>query len=87
MSEQPLQAIYTSPTTSSAVIFSHPLPHPSSDKTEYLMALRESTAKLQDSINVLLTQKMDEDKAIVGSNAVDDAQAEDNYGEEGGEEE
>ena len=87
MSDQPLTAIYTSPSTSSAIVFTHPLPPSSTDQTTYVAALRESTLKLQDDINALLTQKMEEDKAVAGTRAVDEAKAEENYGEEGAEEE
>ncbi|CAN8103507.1 unnamed protein product [Discula destructiva] len=61
------------------------------DKTAYLAALRSATAGLQEQINKELTQRMDEDNnnnnnnkaAAAASRAlVDEAQAEENYGEE-----
>lgn len=65
-----LCATYTSP--SSAQTFTNPisapLPSPETptavkDKVTYLSELRASTKRLQEEINVFLTQKMEEDKA------------------------
>jgi len=60
------------------------------NKTAYLAALRQATAKMQDHINAELTTRMEEDKAREASTnrsskvkgAVDEAKEEDNYGEE-----
>ncbi len=57
------------------------------DKTAYLKQLREAILSVQDQVNKELTQRMDEDKAKTalahaGKSAVDDAAAEENYGEE-----
>jgi hypothetical protein len=71
-----LQATYTSPT--GAETFSHPIASPippappsttftdpayTKSKTAYLAELRASTKKLQEDINVFLTEKMEEDRA------------------------
>jgi Gon7 family len=65
-----VRAIYTSPSTTK--IFSNPisapLPRPNSttavkDKVAYLAELRASTKRLQEEVNVFLTQKMKEDKS------------------------
>lgn len=64
---------------------------PPSDKTAYLRALRDATAKMQDHINAELTARMEEDKVREASTTngaakakavVDEAKDEDNYGEE-----
>ena len=53
------------------------------DRVEYLAKLRSSVTKLQDEVNVFLTKKMDEDKALDGKNkSLDDKKEEENYGEE-----
>lgn len=66
-----------------------------SDKTAYLGALREATAKMQEQINAELTARMEDDKIREsnGTNGtsktggvVDEAKEEDNYGEEVAEE-
>lgn len=82
-----LSAHYASP--ASAKDFSHPLNASSrcnsaDDKTAYLSELRRSVAKLQDEVNVFLTQKMEDDKLLAGRDGskVDDKREEENYGEE-----
>ncbi|KAI9775512.1 MAG: hypothetical protein M1839_001053 [Geoglossum umbratile] len=64
---------------------------PAVEKTAYLATLRLLVAKLQEDVNIFLTQKMDEDKATAatgivdmgkGKTEVDDEQEEENYGEE-----
>lgn len=97
-----LLATYTSPTSQKAFStpLSAPLPSPNTptavkDKVAYLSELRASTKQLQEDINVLLTQKMEEDKAVAaatadqGQNGVNGEKGkskeqveEENYGEE-----
>ncbi|KAF2689723.1 hypothetical protein K458DRAFT_291731 [Lentithecium fluviatile CBS 122367] len=79
-----LTATYTSP-TSEPQTFTQPLPAPSSspstaDRTAYLAFLQSSIRNLQGEVNTFLTQRMEDDKALVGK--LDDAQAEETYGEE-----
>ncbi|OCL03885.1 hypothetical protein AOQ84DRAFT_301913 [Glonium stellatum] len=67
--------------------FVHSLPELSSnpstaDRTAYLSKLRAEVVELQSSINVFLTQKMEEDNVASGKSAVDDVKEEENYGEE-----
>lgn len=93
--KMPLTATYASP-TNAPFTFTTPLAPPTSgtaaptvaDKTAYLAALRTAAAGLQEQINKELTQRMDEDNKTAASNkkALDDAKAEENYGEEGQEE-
>ncbi|MCJ1445410.1 MAG: hypothetical protein MMC23_005915 [Stictis urceolatum] len=78
-----LQADYQGPADTKE--FQHPigslsLNHSVKDKTEYLSTLRASIVKMQDEINVFLTEKMEEDNS--NSKAVDDQKEEENYGEE-----
>ncbi|KAI4150695.1 MAG: hypothetical protein L6R39_002183 [Caloplaca ligustica] len=81
-----LTATYTSPSTSNT--FTHPLPSSSTislaEKTEYLSSLRTSVTQLQDEVNVFLTEKMDEDKALAAKAGVkvDEKKEEEYYGEE-----
>lgn len=82
-----LKAHYASPDGTKT--FVHPLnapqnPESTKEKTAHLSALRTSVTKLQEEVNVFLTQKMEEDKAMVSDRGgkVDDKQDEDNYGEE-----
>jgi hypothetical protein len=98
-----LSAIYTDISTSppSHHQFSHPISAPIpyqestsiSDKKNYLSELRDSVKMLQDQINVLLTEKMEEDKLHAGTNRdsvavhkagrkTADELEEENYGEE-----
>lgn len=81
-----LKAEYTAPASSKQ--FSHTLPSCTTkstrEKTAYLSALRTSVTRLQDEVNVFLTEKMEEDKtlaALVGVKG-DDRKDEENYGEE-----
>lgn len=88
-----LSATYTSPTNAPFTL-AHTLEPPPSgttaptvpDKTAYLAALRAATAGLQEQINKELTQRMDEDNNNNSAKKVDDARAEENYGEEEGQE-
>lgn len=83
-----LNATYTSPSSTLAETFTHPLPALStplttSDRTAYLSTLQTSIKTLQNDINTFLTQKMDEDKlASAAAGKVDDVKEEENYGEE-----
>lgn len=97
-----LSAKYTSPTNDtfifSAAIPNSPALSTTDDsaeskkaqvaaKTQYLASLRAAVSKAQDAINKELTACMEEDKARDAKNAgVDDAKAEENYGEEVAEE-
>lgn len=89
-----LEAQYTSPTGSKS--FRHTLPTASAtsvaEKTAYFAALREKTGQLQGEINVVLTQKMEEDLKIAAEDgpvkkSPAEERAEELYGEENGEEE
>ncbi len=80
-------ARYTSPKGTKD--FSHALNNVSKSmsveqKTAYLSGLRSSVIKLQEEINIFLTQEMEQDKsARVGSGGeVEDKKEEENYGEE-----
>ncbi|KAK4634422.1 hypothetical protein CLAFUW4_01245 [Fulvia fulva] len=95
MSPSSLVAHYKSPHATQS--FSSELPHLPEDganveqqKTAYLAALRANTTKLQDEVNVYLTQKMDEDKVAEsarGKSSKDMEEREENmYGEEDPEE-
>ena len=82
-----LEARYTSPETTTT--FVHPLHAPSNNlsteqKTAYLSTLRKSVSKLQEEVNVFLTQEMERDKPGSGEGGakVDEKKEEDNYGEE-----
>jgi Gon7 family len=99
-----LSATYTNSSTSPPAThqFSYPIsaPIPPSgstsvkDKTAYLCDLRKSAKRLQDEVNIFLTQKMEEDKLHAMKNGHDgqekeagtktaDEVEEENYGEEG----
>lgn len=82
-----LKAEYAAPTSSKQ--FSHTLPSctttSTKEKSVYLSALRASVVRLQDEVNIFLTDKMEEDKtlaALVGVKGDDDQKDEENYGEE-----
>jgi hypothetical protein len=98
-----LSATYTNSSTSPPTThqLSYPIsaPIPTSgstfvkDKTAYLCDLRKSAKRLQDEVNIFLTQKMEEDKLHAMKNGHDgqekagtktaDEAEEENYGEEG----
>ncbi|RHZ58140.1 uncharacterized protein CDV56_106271 [Aspergillus thermomutatus] len=94
-SQQVLRAVYESPRPSTNT-FEHQLssPHPSSDtsaentkvKVAYLSELRSLVPKLQDEINVFLTERMEEDKKEAEAQgrqlSEKEAKEEENYGEE-----
>ncbi len=82
-----LIARYSSPKGTKG--FSHPLnasstSMPVEEKTAYLSGLRSSVIKLQEEVNVFLTQEMEHDKAalVEGEGEVDYNKDEENYGEE-----
>ena len=82
-----LRADYSSPQEKKT--FAHKLPSISlepttKEKTNYLSDLRASVVQLQDEVNVFLTAKMEEDKALASTSAgkVDEKKEEENYGEE-----
>jgi hypothetical protein len=99
-----LSATYTNSSTSPPTThqfscpISAPIPPTGStsvkDKTAYLCDLRKSTKRLQDEVNIFLTQKMEEDKLHAmklghdrqekeaGAKTADEVE-EENYGEEG----
>lgn len=81
-----LKAKYTAP--DEAKSFAYQLPPASTrsteEKTAYLSALRKSVTKMQDDINVFLTNKMEQDKASasMAGSKVDERKEEETYGEE-----
>jgi hypothetical protein len=82
-----LTATYASPSTSSPHTISASLPAipaaPSTDdRVAYLAELQKVVKNIQGDVNVFLTQKMEEEKAAGGNAKLDDAKAEENYGEE-----
>ena len=87
MASEATSATYTAP-DSSHVFEQIPIATIGADvqsKKEYFTALRTSTKLLQHDINVFLTQKMEEDKAITNGasqHAIKDEEEEENYGEE-----
>lgn len=88
-----LTATYNAPGKNQ--VFDARLPNPATtttkEKTAYMTTLRTETAKLQDSINAFLTERMEEDKAANAdaasasgrSKKVDEDKEEEMYGEEG----
>ncbi|KAJ5179562.1 hypothetical protein N7492_002772 [Penicillium capsulatum] len=80
-----LQAAYTAPDASRT--FTHDVPIDSSQsplatKQSHLKALQSLVPKLQEEINVYLTERMEEDKKAQGALSEKEAQEEANYGEE-----
>lgn len=80
-----LQAVYTAPDASRT--FEHTVPVDSSQSTlaakqSHLEALQSFVPKLQDQINVYLTERMEEDKKAQGAISAKETQEEENYGEE-----
>jgi hypothetical protein len=81
-----LTAEYSAPGSSKP--FSHALPscttESTKEKSAYLSALRASVVRLQDEVNVFLTSRMEEDKALafLAGRKGDDRKEEQNYGEE-----
>lgn len=80
-----LQASYTAPDATRT--FSHPISVPSptdplAAKKAHLSALQLLVPKLQDEINVFLTERMAADKKAQGAISEQEAKEEENYGEE-----
>lgn len=93
MESRSLRASYNSPSESrnfgTQISTETSIEPDSKFKTAYLSELRSSTKQLQNDINVFLTQKMEEDKKIVGDEdkrKTKDELEEENYGEEPAEE-
>ena len=90
MPSNALKAVYSAPSvkqTLSSSLPSLPAALDVEQKTAYLSALRASVTTMQSDINVLLTQKMEEDKASECrkdgvKSATQDDRAEELYGEE-----
>jgi hypothetical protein len=94
-SEQVLRAVYESPQPSTRTFeyqLSSPIAScdPSAENTKvkvaYLSELRSMVPKLQDEINVFLTERMEEDKKEAEAQgrqlSAKEAKEEENYGEE-----
>ncbi|RHZ61101.1 hypothetical protein CDV55_105012 [Aspergillus turcosus] len=94
-SQQVLRAVYESPQPSTHTFeyqLSSPAPFSTSSaektkvKVAYLSELRSLVPKLQDEINVFLTQRMEEDKKEAEAQgrqlSEKEAKEEENYGEE-----
>ncbi|KAI9804723.1 MAG: hypothetical protein M1825_001091 [Sarcosagium campestre] len=91
-----LNATYSSPGTTAGTaskVFIHDLAIPVEEKSAYLAALRNSVSKLQDEVNVFLTQEMEREKSAAAATAaatdklasrarIDEAKEADFYGEE-----
>lgn len=87
-----LHAVYISPQPSTQTqTFQHdlspaPAPSDTSSKVSYLGELRQLVPKLQDEINVFLTERMEEDKKAAEAQgrkeSEKEAKEEENYGEE-----
>lgn len=80
-----LQAIYTAPGASQT--FQHAIPaeanaDPLATKQAHLRALQSLVPKLQNEVNVFLTERMEEDKKSQGVISEKEAKEEENYGEE-----
>ena len=79
-----LHAAYTAPDATRS--FGHPIPAVSSTthatKKAHLAALQSLVPKLQEEINVFLTERMEEDKKAQGTVSEKEAKEEENYGEE-----
>ena len=97
MATQQLSATYKSPSATETFSYSLPsLPSGANaqnvkQKTTYLSALRSDIGRVQDRVNVFLTQEMEKDKASESSKAsskkkAQEAKEEEMYGEEGFEE-
>ncbi|KAJ5541887.1 EKC/KEOPS complex subunit Gon7 [Penicillium sp. DV-2018c] len=77
-----LNAVYTAPQATKT--FEHVIPATTGTlaaKQAHLSALQSLVPKLQDEINVFLTERMEEDKAQ-GQTSAQEAKEEANYGEE-----
>jgi hypothetical protein len=77
-----LNAVYTAPQATET--FEHVIPATTGTlaaKQAHLSALQSLVPKLQDQINVFLTERMEEDK-VQGQLSAQEAKEEANYGEE-----
>lgn len=80
-----LQAVYAAPDASK--VFKREIPPASSTdsftvKQSHLTTLQSLVPKLQEEINVFLTERMEEDKKAQGAVSEKEAKEEENYGEE-----
>ncbi|KAJ5364797.1 uncharacterized protein N7496_010510 [Penicillium cataractarum] len=80
-----LQAVYAAPDASK--VFTHEIPPASSTdsfaaKQSHLTTLQSLVPRLQEEINVFLTERMEEDKKTQGAISEKEAKEEENYGEE-----
>ena len=78
-----LSAVYTAPQATET--FEHVISTTTSTlaaKQAHLSALQSLVPKLQDQINVFLTERMEEDKKVQGHLSAQEAKEEENYGEE-----
>ncbi|KAJ5787007.1 EKC/KEOPS complex subunit Gon7 [Penicillium paradoxum] len=78
-----LSAVYTAPQATET--FEHVISTTTGTlaaKQAHLSALQALVPKLQDEINVFLTQRMEEDKKAQGQLSAQEAKEEENYGEE-----
>lgn len=82
-----LHAVYTAPDTTQA--FQHAISVPAESKNDplaakqaHLTALQSLVPKMQNEINVFLTERMEEDKKAQGAVSEKEAKEEENYGEE-----
>jgi hypothetical protein len=79
-----LQAVYSAP--QSTETFQHAITSDGAEtlaaKQAHLNALQTLVPKLQDQINVFLTERMEEDKKAQGQISAQEAKEEENYGEE-----
>ena len=80
-----LQAVYTAPDATK--VFTHEIPADSSadafaKKQSHLQALQCLVPKLQEEVNVFLTERMEEDRKAQGAVSEQEAREEENYGEE-----
>lgn len=83
-SQLKLQVVYTAPDTTQT--FQHAIPESDGNsfttKQAHLTALQSLVPKLQEEVNIFLTQKMEEDKKAQGAISEKEAKEEENYGEE-----
>ena len=79
-----LHAVYTAPDATQS--FQHSIPASAegtlATKQAHLTTLQSLVPKLQEEINVYLTQRMEEDKKAEGQLSEKEAKEEENYGEE-----
>ena len=80
-----LQAVYTAPgatkTLQNEILVEYNA-DPLASKQAHLKALQTLVPKLQNEVNVFLTERMEEDKKVQGAISEKEAKEEENYGEE-----